>query len=140
MDRTILQSDVAISGYILTTLETAEALHDQVTREIERLAREGIWPQLPREVWESRRRQEQQYMYLIFNDRAVAGGAKRKVYVGAHPDAVAQARAKVERTKRLNILHARAQKLYDAIERLREQFKYCAYIAEDAERVIDAYR
>jgi len=59
MDRRVLQDDAAISGYILTTLEAAEALHNQTTSEIERLVRQGVWSAVPREVWESRRRQEQ---------------------------------------------------------------------------------
>jgi len=79
-------------------------------------------------------------MYLIFPERAIEAGAKRKVYVGANSYVVADARAKVERTTEVDVLRARAKKLYEEIERLREQFKHCAYIAEDCERLVARYR
>jgi len=64
--------------------------------EIASLEAAGMYEAIPAESWENRNGGGR-YLRLVFPQH---DGQRRKVYIGAYPSAIAEARAKIERRKR----------------------------------------
>jgi len=72
------------------------ALRAEWQAEIASLEAAGMYEAIPAESWETRNGGGR-YLRLVFPQH---DGQRRKLYIGAYPSAIAEARAKVERRKR----------------------------------------
>jgi hypothetical protein len=78
--------------------------------EIAELEAAGMYDAAPAESWETRNGQGK-YLRLIFPQH---NGTRRKVYVGAYPSAIAEARAKIARRQRYEELTRNLDRLAHA--------------------------
>jgi len=89
------------------------ALRAEWQAEIASLEAAGMYEAIPAESWETRNGGGR-YLRLVFpTDRKT--GQRRKLYVGAYPSAIAEARAKVERRKRWEELTRNLARLAHAL-------------------------
>lgn len=88
---------------IAANLETAQKHLDDIHQEIEHLAVIGMYPSLPTEQWQNRGGAGQ-YLYMLFrqdrNGQYTGPDGKRKLYVGADPVKIAEARRLAKNRRR----------------------------------------
>lgn len=81
---------------IETNIQIAQGRLDDVTNALELLEAVGMYPAEAREQWQTRPNSEGQYLYMLFRKNRhgeyEGPGGKRKVYVGADPEKIAEAR------------------------------------------------
>jgi len=87
---------------------------DEIADEIMQLQEKGVFDEIPSESWETRNGGETRYLRLVF---PTTQGARRKMYVGADPGKIAEAQAKIERSRRNRELLAEEKRLCHRLER-----------------------
>ena len=81
---------------ISATLQQVDQRLTQVIKEMTSLQKDGIFDQIPKEIWEPRNGSEAKYLRLVFPTR---NNKRIKTYIGCDPNKIADAQAKIERTK-----------------------------------------
>ena len=84
---------------------TAAQQHLDILRiTMSKIEQAGMYPAISTEQWQRRNRSRTKYLYMLFRRRPSGGyqgpGGKRKVYVGAKPDRIAEARRLAENRQR----------------------------------------
>lgn len=97
-------------GGIARDLERLELGLVEMAAECLRLEAAGMWPAVPSESWETRGGGDPVYLRLVFPKRT-AGLNGRKVYVGAKPEKIADARRKTANRQRWEWLNREIRRL-----------------------------
>jgi hypothetical protein len=84
------------AALLLRELAAAREHREQLTLEMRRIAAAGMYQAVPTEQWQSRGGGEAKYLYMLFRSNSqgeyYGPAGRRKLYVGADPAKIAEAR------------------------------------------------
>ncbi|HEX8833970.1 MAG TPA: hypothetical protein VF719_07200 [Abditibacteriaceae bacterium] len=128
---TILKEDFA---FVLSDLQKATVHLVEIRASMQKLEAAGMYPSVPNESWQKRERGQTDYLYMTFRKdatgRFLGPQGMRKVYVGADPEKIAQARAMAQRRRDYDQLQADANALERYLAECRSQSQGLRRIAQ----------